>query len=385
MAEPVQTPSEKKDTKEEDKKEGDPKEISRPLSFTAGVLLNAGLIFLIWSLPLPYWVDFNPVRVLGTITSLLYFGIWGFKTVDVGFRGVPLWLGGRLEKHIFKEGLYWIPPYPIMEIEEIDVREDIIELENFEAITADDFRVRVASAAIRFQIINPFKSLSVKIEVVRDSFDELIGNTLRVAIRQKNMKDVLGEFKEGKEELKIGVIGVAEAWGMKIEDIIIAPITVSDDVIRDMEKVGREKIQKLGEKIELDSLRERTKEFVTDPDLHFSPQEAREAVQIAQDKITKTIREEKITLSQDLAQLLGNTMEKIFGAKETPNNNLPAPKPLVEDKTEKPEEDPQFKSWQEGINKLVTETQEEDQQYKNWQEGINILPVENQPPQNKPT
>lgn len=374
MAEPTQTPSEK---------EGNPEDISRLFSFTVGFFVNVGLGALIWYVPLPYWLDFNPIRILGSTISLLYFGIWGFKTVDVGFRGVLLIMGARREDYIFQEGTFWIFPYPFMEIEEIDVREDIIELANFEAITADDFRVRVASAAIRFRIINPFKSLSVKIEVIRDSFDELIGKTLRVAIRAKNMHKVLGEFKEGKEELKNGVEEVAKAWGMKIEDIIIAPITVSDDVIDDMEMVGREKIQTDYQKIELDALRERTKEFVTD--LHLSPQEAREAVQIAQEKITKSIREEKITLSQDLAQLLGNTMEKIFGGKETPKDSLPVPTPLVEDKTEKPEEeDSQSKNWQEGINKLVTETQEENQQYKNWQEGINTFPVENQPPQNEP-
>lgn len=369
-----------KEEKEEEKKEKEPTGIPRILSYIIGAAVNLFLIHLIWTVHLPYWIDFNPIRLLGIGVSLIYFGFWGFKTVDVGFHGVPIFLGRRWKKYIFREGLYWILPYPFMEIDEIDVREDIIKVSNLEAITEDNFRVRVTSAAIRFKIVNPFKSLSVKIEVIRDNFDELIGNVLRVSIRKKKMENVLGEFEEGKQDVEDAATVVAKSWGIEIEDVLIAPITLTEEVIDDMEKIGREKIQKEGEKIELDALRERTKEFVSDPDLHFSPQEAREAVQIAQNKITKTIREEKITLSQDLSQMLGNTMEKIFGGKETPNNSLPAPKPLVRDKTEKPEEeDPQFKSWQEGINKLVAEIQEEEQQYKNWQEGINTLPVENQP------
>lgn len=341
-----------------------PKGISRILSYVIGAAVNLILIYLIWAVRLPYWIDFNPIRLLGIGVSLMYFGYWGFKPVDVGFYGVPIFFGRRSEKWIFLEGLYWILPYPIMEIEEIDIREDIIEVTNFEAITADNFRVFIASAAIRFRIVNPFKSLSVKIEVIRDSFDELIGNVLRVAIRRKGMEKILGEFEEGKQDVEDAATIVAKSWGIEIVDVLIAPITVSKNVIDDMEKVGREKFQKEGEKLDLDALRERTKEFVNDPDLRFSPQEAREAVQIAQEKITKSVREEKITLSQDLAELLGNTMEKIFGAKETPKDNLPAPKPLVEDKTEKPED--------------------EDTQFKNWQEGINTLPAENQPPQNEP-
>lgn len=303
------------------------KEISRPFSFIAGIIVNSALVFLLWSFPLPYWLNFNPVRILVMITSLIYFGYWGLRMIDVGYRGVLLIFGERRESLIFKEGYYWIFPYPFMDIDAIDVREDIIEVSNFEAITKDNFRVRVASAAIRFKIANPFKSLSIKIDVIKGSFDELVGNVLRVSIRKENMDKVLGEFEDGKKDLEQAATDISKDWGIEIVDIIVAPITLPEEVIKDLEKVGREKIQKEGEKIELDSLRERTKEFVTDPDLHFSPQEAREAVQIGQGKITKTIREEKITLSQETAALLANTMEKIFGKTEVQQKEEPLEKP----------------------------------------------------------
>lgn len=301
--------------------------------FLFGAVINfaaAILFFAVAFIVAPWYYALGYATGL-TLLFVSYFGIAGLIKIDIGFKGVPTWFGGRLVKlkrlprigegpertameSLFelKEGWNWILPRPIMGAEAIDVREQSIEVPKFTVVALGSIspdkpedvsgvRVTIEPSTIRWRFDNPAQTLSIGEAVIRQSLVELVQNSLRQ--RVSHLSDI--QALQTTDELRNGVKGEADAkadeWGMNVISFLIGEISLPEDVHKDYERLRREERQRKAERLELDHIRDRLNELIA---MGYTRERAQEIVQTERGKVKKEIRENQISVSPETGQVI---------------------------------------------------------------------------------
>ncbi|MBI4160128.1 SPFH domain-containing protein [Candidatus Wolfebacteria bacterium] len=229
-----------------------------------------------------------------------YFGIAGLINIPVGFRGVPLLVGGRLKGVILGEGWNWFPPRPFMAAEAIDIRERSTGVEKFTVLSQNMVRLAV-DATVQWRVINPFQSLSVGEEVIDKGMLQLVRQVLRTAVFTIRDEDALAAHEALKDALSAAADTRAQHWGVDVVNVFIGSILPDQTVLEDYERVRREERQRDAERIELDHVRERLRELIA---LGYTPERAQEIVQTERGKVKKEINERQIVISSETGAIL---------------------------------------------------------------------------------
>lgn len=270
------------------------------------------------------------------VLGFVAFGIAGLIKIDIGFKGVPVWFGGRLTKQkelpsnegmpkrtvmksIFelKEGWNWILPRPLMGVEAIDVREQSTEVSKFTVMALGSIspdkpedisgvRVTIEPSTIRWRFDEPAQTLSIGEAVIKQSLVELIQNTLRQEVSQLSDIEVLKTTQELRRKIQIEVDARADDWGMEVISFLMGEISLPEEVHKDYEKLRREERQRKAERLELDHVRDRLNELIA---MGYTHERAQEIVQTERGKVKKEVRENQLSISPETGQVI----ERIAG------------------------------------------------------------------------
>lgn len=282
---------------------------NRGLSFFVGAFVTAILMAIAYFTVPDVW-NSGLLKYVSVIIVCLYFGYGGLARVPVGFQGVLLVLGGR-QNTILSEGWNWILPKPIMDVEDVDIKEHTSDPGPITVISRDGVRI-TADAAIQWSINNPPKSLSIGKDVITAGMAALVDQVLRAEIAKKSVEEAIGMHENIRNTLEEAAKKKSVDWGIDIRNVLITEIGLkNEDLMIVIEGVTKERKQTEAEDIELKKVMEWMNEMVRKG---YSPEEAKEIVQIERGKVKKIIQEVKKTygVSNNIVKLAESVVKKIL-------------------------------------------------------------------------
>lgn len=163
----------------------------------------------------------------GMIVLTLMVLLSGIKVVREHDRVVVFRLGRAIDSR--GPGLVFILPL-IDRIQTVDTRLVTLTIPFFEEVTADDQIVKV-SALCLFQIVDPLRAVT-KIDDPMAASTEIIQTTLRNAIRQYQLRQLVVNRKPVVFTLKSALDRQTKEWGVKVKTIEIKEVKVPREIKR---------------------------------------------------------------------------------------------------------------------------------------------------------
>lgn len=280
---------------------------NRQLSFLIGFFVTTILMSITYFTVPDVWNN-GLLKFVLVIVICLYFGYGGLARVPIGFQGVLLVLGGRTNT-VLSEGWNWILPKPIMDLEDIDIKEHTSDPGSVTVISKDGVRI-TADAAIQWSINNPPKSLSVGKDVIKTGMAALIEQVLRAEIAKKSVEEAIGMHEDICNILEGTAKKKSVDWGIDIRNVMITEIKLNEEVIRDFERVTRERKQTEAEEIELNKVMEWIDKFTTKG---YPLEVAQNIVQTERNKVKRIIQEVKKTygVSNNITDLAEAVLKRL--------------------------------------------------------------------------
>ena len=129
-------------------------------------------------------------------------------------------------------GLFWIIPLGIERAEFVDMRVFTDGVEEQEAMTRDNVPVK-ANAVIWYRVVKPDLAI-IEVQNVRDAVIQVALTTLRNAIGQHTLDDVLKEREQIAALLKERVDQVTEGWGVEVQNVEMKNVEIPQSMQRAM-------------------------------------------------------------------------------------------------------------------------------------------------------
>jgi regulator of protease activity HflC (stomatin/prohibitin superfamily) len=251
--------------------------------------------------------------VLGLLLGSFLVALWlrsGLYKLPVGSRGLYKFLGRRLKKEV---GEGWqVAPWP-WSLGVADCTKQTHEFEVMKVKTKDNVDVMVGGSVI-YRITDLFQYFNAKQADLEAWLNNTRKQIVRTNVRKYDQEQILGFYEELGNELhsvftKRG--SGSRSWGIKILETIIPEITPDAKVSEDMALQLREKLQQLGQKVEIRHFADMVKELTAPPPdgPGLSREQAVEQVQIALGQLDKKLNVQGFQLDSATTELIG----KIFG------------------------------------------------------------------------
>lgn len=177
----------------------------------------APLIFSLFSLGLP---------VLVVILMCI-------RQVNQYERGILLTMG-KYSK-IWQPG--WHVLIPIFQrLIKVDVRVKAVDVPDQEAITKDNIPIRI-NAVIYFRVNDAEKAV-IEVENFFFAVSQLAQTTMRNAVGEVTLDQLLSNKKEVSERIKLSVDTVSDAWGIDVQSVELKDIVLPESLKRTIAKVA---------------------------------------------------------------------------------------------------------------------------------------------------
>ena len=129
-------------------------------------------------------------------------------------------------------GLFWIIPLGVDRAVKVDMRVLTDGVEQQEAMTRDNVPIKV-NAVIWYRVVKPDLAV-IEVQNIRNAVVQVALTTLRNAIGQHTLDDVLKERERLSALLKERVDQVTEAWGVEIQNVEMKNVEIPDSMQRAM-------------------------------------------------------------------------------------------------------------------------------------------------------
>lgn len=268
----------------------------------------------------------NFFGTIAAIVIFVYLGLIGLIRIPIGHKGVSLFFGGRLlvavedgqQEALFElpEGLNWLPPWPFMGAEPVDVREQPINVTEFTVISRNAVRLTVRPSVIRYRIKNPGQSLSVGAETIRTGSSELLQNIIRFRVTGMSDEEARQATNDFREEIQRKADERAADWGVDVTEILIGEIALPDSVQQAYELLIREEKQREAERLELGHVADEVTKMTNRLYSAGFPKEraAERASEIVERERGKAaISEQRIALTPETVEVLGPVLKAVLG------------------------------------------------------------------------
>lgn len=278
------------------------------------------------------------LAIIAFIATILY-GIKGLRTIPVGSKGKPLWLGKRVDKSTCPEGLIWTWPKPFGDLIIIDVRDKPVNLPLTEVLTKDNVPV-----SINISLQTKITDLDVYLSSNRaeESLQNATESDIRTIVAQLQSETIPQEKQnitnaiEGKpavrglEKLTLQALTGAEAaWGITVSKVRITHIRLPEEMENANTEIQvqtanqkKETAQAVAEKIEARHVAEMMAIYKT---AGLSPTEAINALQTERGKATRIILDGRADPLVQAGALAGPLLNAIKPQTQSPSSDS-APK-----------------------------------------------------------
>lgn len=187
------------------------------------------------------------------LAAIAWLFIGGITKVDVGFRGVPLFLGGRIGREVIvetegekipqatgptlKEGYHWVFPH-LMSVQPIDTRLRVEEIEELKVYAKDNIPI-VLDTSVTYRINNPHQSLNVGGEgEIKHGLNELMEAAIRDVVKTNVSTELTKNYehrKTLKDQLLKSVREVEKKFGIDVVDAFVGEVTLPENIRKALE------------------------------------------------------------------------------------------------------------------------------------------------------
>jgi len=243
----------------------------------------------------------------GTV-GLCSWAMSGFRKIEVGWRGQLLCLGERMS-HTMQEGWHWVP-FPFG-VKVADCRHQSMQIDPLTVLTADNIEVEIRGTLVSY-VENLDLYFNVDEATIKHGIDDTWDEIIRTQVVGMPFQEVKGLHVQVSEHAKAALESQATSlWGIRVVRIPVTIKASSKEVVADLELEARKKLQRAGQKVELQHFSERVQELMTPqpegPGL--SREQAIEQVQLSLNKASKKIDSKTIALDPATAAMV----ERILG------------------------------------------------------------------------
>jgi regulator of protease activity HflC (stomatin/prohibitin superfamily) len=139
---------------------------------------------------------------------------------------------GRFQK-VKGPGLVLLMPF-VQEMVRVDLRIQVIEIPSQDVISQDNVSMKV-DAVLYFNVVDPEKAI-IKVQDYLPATNMLAQTTLRAVLGQHALDDMLSERKKLNADVQSIVDGATEAWGIKVGNVEIRTVELTDNMVRAIAK-----------------------------------------------------------------------------------------------------------------------------------------------------
>jgi len=208
-----------------------------------------------------------------------YFGLLGLaipviiiilsfiKQVNQYERGIVFTMGKY--SRMWQPGWHLLIPV-FQKLTKVDVRVKAVDVPDQEAITKDNIPVRI-NAVIYFKVSDAAKAI-IEVEDFFGAVSQLAQTTMRNAVGEVTLDDLLQKKKQVSDSIKVVVDKVSDSWGIDVQSVELKDIVLPESLKRTIAKVAeaqREKqaviISSEGEMAAAQNVAEAAKTLATTP------------------------------------------------------------------------------------------------------------------------
>jgi regulator of protease activity HflC (stomatin/prohibitin superfamily) len=151
---------------------------------------------------------------------------------------------------VFTMGKYsktWEPGWHILipvfqRYMKVDVRIRAVDVPDQEAITRDNIPVRI-NAVIYYRVADPKQSV-IEVEDTFGAVSQLAQTTMRNAVGEVKLDQLLQNKQDVSERIKIAVDKVSDAWGVDVQSVELKDIVLPESLKRTIAKVAEAEREK---------------------------------------------------------------------------------------------------------------------------------------------
>ncbi len=151
---------------------------------------------------------------------------------------------------VFTMGKYsrmWDPGWhliiPIFQrLEKVDIRVKAVDVPDQEAITKDNIPIKI-NAVIYYKISDASKAV-IEVENYFYAVSQLAQTTMRNAVGEVKLDELLSNKKQVSENIKLVVDRVSDAWGVDVQSVELKDIVLPESLKRTIAKVAEAEREK---------------------------------------------------------------------------------------------------------------------------------------------
>ncbi|MDD5751811.1 MAG: SPFH domain-containing protein [Candidatus Peribacteraceae bacterium] len=151
---------------------------------------------------------------------------------------------------VFTMGKYsrtWQPGWKILipvfqRLHKVDIRVKAVDVPDQEAITKDNIPIRI-NAVIYYRIADAAKAI-IAVEDFFNAVSQLAQTTMRNAVGEVKLDELLSQKKEVSERIKLVVDRVSDEWGVDVQSVELKDIVLPENLKRTIAKVAEAEREK---------------------------------------------------------------------------------------------------------------------------------------------
>jgi regulator of protease activity HflC (stomatin/prohibitin superfamily) len=137
----------------------------------------------------------------------------------------------------------WHLIIPIFQrLEKVDIRVKAVDVPDQEAITKDNIPIKI-NAVIYYKISDASKAV-IEVENYFYAVSQLAQTTMRNAVGEVKLDELLSNKKQVSENIKLVVDRVSDAWGVDVQSVELKDIVLPESLKRTIAKVAEAEREK---------------------------------------------------------------------------------------------------------------------------------------------
>ena len=178
---------------------------------------------------------FTLVLLLPIIALILSF----IRQVNQYERGIVFTMGKY--SRMWDPGWHLIIPI-FQRLEKVDIRVKAVDVPDQEAITKDNIPIKI-NAVIYYKISDASKAV-IEVENYFYAVSQLAQTTMRNAVGEVKLDELLSNKKQVSENIKLVVDRVSDAWGVDVQSVELKDIVLPESLKRTIAKVAEAEREK---------------------------------------------------------------------------------------------------------------------------------------------
>ena len=177
--------------------------------------------------------------LFGLITVIVIIILSSIRQINEYERGL-LFTRGKFTR-ILNPG--WNLVFPIFQsFEKVDIRTKAVDVPEQEAITKDNVSVKI-NAVVYYNVFDASKAI-LEVENFKYAVAQLSQTTMRNAVGAVELDELLNAREKISEEIRKVIDNATDPWGIKVENVELKDISLSEEMKRVIAKVAEAEREK---------------------------------------------------------------------------------------------------------------------------------------------